>query len=380
MNNLKNILYRLKFAYKAKASADEEELTPEVIQNIAGGRWGRWYDDPMVKDLGLWVADKFLQYHGPGSNTPIRLDRLNNDATIIFPDLDNPDVIEEYVEWVKGISTCYKNPGEGNATEVIFGYEGTKFWMCLNGWMTGGECAGAERNETPIPLPQGRDAASGLLREYSGIQASSPYTTDDFLGKSIAQIRAMICQMHFNLSDGKPWNQASEEEKQDARYSFVKYWLNAIVNHIESNFTSIRMKEMGYIISEESVGVIMENSAPIMRPTAVLCAGVTQFIVAGWYNLTALAINSFEAFQYRRVRQLLRMQALMYFTLLLNSNVCNELSGEERVKCRCGIKKKPAPPPQPEQTPEVEMELGPATIIPPQFGGPIGYRPVRRKE
>jgi hypothetical protein len=70
----------------------------------------------------------------------------------------------------------------------------------------------------------------------------------------------------------------------------------------------------------------------------------------------------------------------MYFTLLLNSNVCNELSGEERAKCRCGIKKKPAPPPQPEQTPEVEMELGPATIVPPQFGGPIGYRPVRRKE
>jgi hypothetical protein len=357
MNNLKNILYRLKFAYKAKASADEEELTPEVIQNIVGGRWGRWYDDPMVKDLGLWVADKFLQHHGPGSNTPIRLDRLNNDATIIFPDLDNPDVIEEYVEWVKGISTCYKNPGEGNATEVIFGYEGTKFWMCLNGLMIDASCAALERNEVPIPLPQGRDAASAeLLRSSSGIQASSPYTTDDFLGKSIAQIRAMICQMHFNLSDGKPWSQASEEEKQDARYSFVQYWLNAIVNHIESNFTSIRMKEMGYIISESDAGFIMENSAPIMGRTAVLCAGVTQFIVAGWYNLTALAINSFEAFQYRRVRQLLRMQALMYFTLLLNSNVCNELSGEERVKCRCGIKKKPAPPPQPR--PEVDTGIG----------------------
>jgi hypothetical protein len=356
MNNLKNILYRLKFAYKAKASADEEELTPEVIQNIVGGRWGRWYDDPMVKDLGLWVADKFLQHHGPGSNTPIRLDRLNNDATIIFPDLDNPDVIEEYVEWVKGISTCYKNPGEGNATEVIFGYEGTKFWMCLNGLMIDASCAALERNEVPIPLPQGRDAVSGLLRSSSGIQASSPYTTDDFLGKSIAQIRAMICQMHFNLSDGKPWSQASEEEKQDARYSFVQYWLNAIVNHIESNFTSIRMKEMGYIISESDAGFIMENSAPIMGRTAVLCAGVTQFIVAGWYNLTALAINSFEAFQYRRVRQLLRMQALMYFTLLLNSNVCNELSGEERVKCRCGIKKKPAPPPQPR--PEVDTGIG----------------------
>jgi hypothetical protein len=357
MNNLKNILYRLKFAYKAKASADEEELTPEVIQNIVEGRWGRWYDDPMVKDLGLWVADKFLQHHGPGSNTPIRLDRLNNDATIIFPDLDNPDVIEEYVEWVKGISTCYKNPGEGNATEVIFGYEGTKFWMCLNGLMIDASCAALERNEVPIPLPQGRDAASAeLLRSSSGIQASSPYTTDDFLGKSIAQIRAMICQMHFNLSDGKPWSQASEEEKQDARYSFVQYWLNAIVNHIESNFTSIRMKEMGYIISESDAGFIMENSAPIMGRTAVLCAGVTQFIVAGWYNLTALAINSFEAFQYRRVRQLLRMQALMYFTLLLNSNVCNELSGEERVKCRCGIKKKPAPPPQPR--PEVDTGIG----------------------
>jgi hypothetical protein len=357
MNNLKNILYRLKFAYKAKASADEEELTPEVIQNIVEGRWGRWYDDPMVKDLGLWVADKFLQHHGPGSNTPIRLDRLMNDATIIFPDLDNPDVIEEYVEWVKGISTCYKNPGEGNATEVIFGYEGTKFWMCLNGLMIDASCAALERNEVPIPLPQGRDAASAeLLRSSSGIQASSPYTTDDFLGKSIAQIRAMICQMHFNLSDGKPWSQASEEEKQDARYSFVQYWLNAIVNHIESNFTSIRMKEMGYIISESDAGFIMENSAPIMGRTAVLCAGVTQFIVAGWYNLTALAINSFEAFQYRRVRQLLRMQALMYFTLLLNSNVCNELSGEERVKCRCGIKKKPAPPPQPR--PEVDTGIG----------------------
>jgi hypothetical protein len=162
--------------------------------------------------------------------------------------------------------------------------------------------------------------------------------------------------MHFNLSDGKPWSQASEEEKQDARYSFVQYWLNAIVNHIESNFTSIRMKEMGYIISESDAGFIMENSAPIMGRTAVLCAGVTQFIVAGWYNLTALAINSFEAFQYRRVRQLLRMQALMYFTLLLNSNVCNELSGEERVKCRCGIKKKPAPPPQPR--PEVDTGIG----------------------
>jgi hypothetical protein len=72
----------------------------------------------------------------------------------------------------------------------------------------------------------------------------------------------------------------------------------------------------------------------------------------------------------------------MYFTLLLNSNVCNELSGEERVKCRCGIKKKPAPPPEPEPElePGDEMELGPITPIPPQFGGPIGYRPVRRRE
>jgi hypothetical protein len=356
MNNLKNILYRLKFAYKAKASADEVELTPEVRQNIVGGRWGRWYNDPMVKDLGLWVPDKFLQHHGPGSNTPIRLDRLMNDATIIFPDLDNPDVIEEYVNWVKDISTCYKNPGEGNVTEVIFGYEGTKFWMCLNGLATGGECAGAERNEVPIPLPQGRDAASGLIRNLNVLQASSPYTTNDFYGKSIAQIRAMICQMHFNLPDDKPWNQASEAQKQEARYRFVQDWLNAIVNHIESNFTSIRMKEMGYIISEQSVGVIMENSPPIMGQTNVLCAGVMQFIVAGWYNLTALAINSLEEFQYRRVRQLLRMQALMYFTLLMNSNVCDELSGEERVKCRCGIKKSPAPPPQPQ--PEVDTGIG----------------------
>jgi hypothetical protein len=380
MNNLKNILYRLKFAYKAKASADEEELTPEVIQNIVGGRWGRWYDDPMVKDLGLWVADKFLQHHGPGSNTPIRLDRLNNDATIIFPDLDNPDVIEEYVEWVKGISTCYKNPGEGNATEVIFGYEGTKFWMCLNGLMIDASCAALERNEVPIPLPQGRDAVSGLLRSSSGIQASSPYTTDDFLGKSIAQIRAMICQMHFNLSDGKPWSQASEEEKQDARYSFVQYWLNAIVNHIESHFTGLKLKEMGYY---NGPGVTSQNIVlQVLERGGIACVAVAQGIIASWVNLPPTIINSLEAFQYRRVRQLLRMQALMYFTLLLNSNVCNELSGEERVKCRCGIKKKPAPPPEPEPElePGDEMELGPITPIPPQFGGPIGYRPVRRRE
>jgi hypothetical protein len=349
MNNLKNILYRLKFAYRTLGSADEMGVRPGQIQGIGG-----WQNDPMFKDLGLWVADKFLQHHGSGSNTPIRLDRLMNDATIIFPDLDNPDDIEEYVDWVKNISTCYKNPGEGNATEVIFGYEGTKFWMCLNGLMIDASCAALERNEVPIPLPQGRDAVSGLLRSSSGIQASSPYTTDDFLGKSIAQIRAMICQMHFNLSDGKPWSQASEEEKQDARYSFVQYWLNAIVNHIESHFTGLKLKEMGYY---NGPGVTSQNIVlQVLERGGIACVAVAQGIIASWVNLPPTIINSLEAFQYRRVRQLLRMQALMYFTLLLNSNVCNELSGEERVKCRCGIKKKPAPPPQPR--PEVDTGIG----------------------
>jgi hypothetical protein len=349
MNNLKNVLYRLKFAFRTLGSADEMEVRPGQIQGIGG-----WQNHPTFQNLGLWVADKFSQHHGSGSNTPISLNRLMNDATIIFPDLDNPDVIEEYVDWVKNISTCYKNPGEGNVTEVLFGYEGTKFWMCLNGLATGGECAGAERNEVPILLPRGADRSQVVvvnLADKTMVSNSSPYKVEDFWDKSIAQIRAMICQMHFKLPDDKPWNQASEEEKQDARYSFVQAWLNRTVNHIESSFTGIQLNGMGYMYTGPGVGVDISGwnvLAQGLFSTGIICAAVTQYIVAGWVNLAANTVNSFEEFQYRRVRELLKMQALMYFTLLLNSNVCDELSGEERVKCRCGIKKRPAPPPQPE--------------------------------
>jgi len=375
MNNLKNILYRLKFAYKAKASADERGVRPGQIQGIGG-----WQNDPTFKNLGLWVADKFLQHHGQGSFTPIPLDRLYNDATIAFPDLDNPDNIEEYVEWVKNISTCYKDPGEGNMTEVLFGQAGLKFWLCANNLFTGGECSGLVRNEAPIILPQGSDILNGELLNAvyfsSETEEGSPYTAQNFTGKSISEIRALICQMHFKIPN-KNWNQATEQEKQNARYAFIQSWLNNTMSKIYSTYTGPRLKQLDFFLSEEDASFIIRNNGN-RGPVMALCGAVIQPIIAGIYNWGPLIINSFEEFQYRRTRELLKLQAMMYFTLLLNSNICNELSGEERVKCRCGIKKRPAPPPQPE--PEVEMELGPATIVPPQFGGPIGYRPVRRKE
>jgi hypothetical protein len=365
MNNLKNILYRLKFASRTLGSADEMGVRPDQFQGIGG-----WQNDPLMKDLGLWVADKFLQHHGPGSNTPIRLDRLMNDATIIFPDLDNPDVIVEYVRWVKNISTCYKIVGEGNATEVIFGYEGAKYLMCFNGLLIDASCAVLERNEVPIKLPSGTGRSQEVvnLASTSMVLYDSPYKVADFRDKSIAQIRAMICQMDFNLpweAFGKPWDQASEEEKQDARYRFVQDWLNNVVTHIESEFTGFKLKNMGYYnapgyTSQNIVGQTLELGEN-------LCKAVTQVIVAEWVNLAANIVNTFEEFQFRRVRQLLRMQALMYFTLLLNPNVCDELSGEERDKCRCGIKKKPVPPPEPE--PEVD------TIFSPIITGPDLFMP-----
>ena len=320
--------------------------------------------NPVSQDTNLnFFLGKWLPRYALGVNfTPT----LTDDATIIYPDLDAPTNMQEYLNWLNGMSVC-KLRGEGEFLEAILGFE---LYAKLYGLIPSSQ---TERNEPPIPLTEGHNsfspkylAGNDVFPIMSTLQEAGK-SMEDLEGLSLAKLRLFICKLNF---PGK-----TPEQAKQLKIDLVKNLYNGVLQNISEIGQSGRILPPGMYHAEQN-GVTIGYKLPffyypnepfferIRRQDGWLEAfNCVQFIGPMFYFQVAIEVqNQADQFIVRRTIELLRRQADIYFALLMTTNPCysrsENLTPQEREDCKnCGeLENKPKPPePEIENSPIIDV-------------------------
>jgi len=330
--HLKQILQKI-----VAAAADDRPPVLTEIMDIPALE-----DRELIDLLGSWIPRQWLL---SGSN--INLDGIFNDATIITPDLDNPDIIAEYYQWIENQSKCYYKPsGEGDAPEAIFGLFGVITWGLIHGFFSQADLQveWVERNETPVVLPPGRDKLPQSIAEKIAVPPSHATGLDigDLEGKTPYEIRMAICKSRFLGVPDLPTHQ------HNARARFLQEIKERIIGRVDegsAKYITLFGYKPATTPNGRPLGLTPLGQAYVENQTNDLlgaafasCNNALIQIIASTPNLAIYMMNTYFEFWTRRTNQLLRLQALLYIGLIQTIHICSEATtDEEYEKCiACG--------------------------------------------
>ena len=320
--------------------------------------------NPLSQDTNL---NSFLGKWLPGYALAVNFTpTLTDDATILYPDLDAPTDMQEYLGWLNGMSVC-KLRGEGEFLEAILGFE---LYAKLYGLIPSDQ---TERNEPPIPLMEGANSFSpkylsgGTSLSISSTLEEAGKTLGDLEGLSLARLRLFICKLNF---PGK-----TPEQAKQLKIDLVKNLYDGVLQNISEIGQSGRMLPPG-IYPAEYNGVTIGYKLPFLHypnepffdrlrnpNLAYESMNCAQMIGPMFpVQIAILLQNQVNDFIVRRTIELLRRQADIYFALLVSENPCysksENLTTQEKRDCiACGeLVNKPKPPePEIENSPLIDV-------------------------